>query len=46
MPPSQKRLDVYMSEGVMAIVAPKGRKPLAADALVRLIRSGCDTLPD
>src|SRR3989454_3506860 len=46
MPPSQKRLDVYMSEGVMVIVAPKGRKHLSADALLRLIRSGFDTLPD
>ncbi len=30
----------------MAIVAPKGRKHLSADALLRLIRSGFDTLPD
>ena len=30
----------------MAIVAPKGRKHLSADALLRLIRSGFDTIPD
>jgi len=30
----------------MAMVAPKGRKHLSADALLRLIRSGCATLPD
>jgi hypothetical protein len=34
-----------MSGGVMAIVAPKGRKHLSADALLRLIRSGFDTIP-
>jgi len=30
----------------MAIVAPKERKHLSADALFRLVRSGFDTLPD
>jgi hypothetical protein len=30
----------------MAMVAPKGRKHLSADALWRLVRSGCATLPD
>jgi len=30
----------------MAIVAPKGRKHLSADALFRLVRSGFATLPD
>jgi len=35
-----------MAGGAMAIVAPKGRKPLSADALLRLIRSGFDTIPD
>lgn len=35
-----------MSGGVMAIVAPKGRKHLSADALVRLIRSGFDPIAD
>lgn len=46
MPLSRKRLDVSMSGGVMAIVVPKGRKHLSADALLRLIRSGFDTIPD
>ena len=30
----------------MSLVAPKGRKPLAADALFRLVRSGFATIPD
>jgi hypothetical protein len=30
----------------MSIVAPKGRKPLSADALFRLVRSGFATIPD
>jgi hypothetical protein len=30
----------------MAIVAPKERKHLSADALFRLVRSGFDTVPD
>jgi hypothetical protein len=30
----------------MSIVAPKARKPLSADGLFRLVRSGFDTLPD
>ena len=30
----------------MAIVAPKGRKHLSADALFRLVRSGFATIPD
>ena len=30
----------------MSIVAPKGRKPLAADALFRLVQHGFDTIPD
>jgi hypothetical protein len=30
----------------MAIVAPKGRKHLSADALFRLVRSGFNTIPD
>ena len=46
MPPLRKRLDVYMSGGTMAIVAPKGRKHLSADALLRLIRNGFKTIPD
>jgi len=31
---------------VMAIVAPKARKHLAADALFRLMQSGFASLPD
>jgi hypothetical protein len=30
----------------MSIVAPKGRKHLSADALFRLVRSGCANIPD
>ena len=30
----------------MTIVAPKGRQHLSADALFRLVRSGCATWPD
>ena len=30
----------------MSSVAPKGRKHLSADALLRLVRSGFTTLPD
>src|SRR5713101_8833118 len=30
----------------MAIIAPKGRKYLSADALFRLVRSGCTNIPD
>ena len=30
----------------MAIVAPQGRKHLSADALFRLVRTGCANLPD
>jgi hypothetical protein len=30
----------------MAIAAPQGRKPLSADALCRVVRSGFTTLPD
>jgi hypothetical protein len=30
----------------MAIVAPKGRKHLSADALVRFLQNGFDTIPD
>ena len=30
----------------MAIIAPKGRQHLSADALFRLVRSGFDTIPD
>jgi hypothetical protein len=30
----------------MSILAPQGRKPLAADALLRLVRSGFARIPD
>ena len=30
----------------MAIIAPKGRKHLSADALFRLLQNGFDTIPD
>ena len=30
----------------MAIIAPKGRKHLSADALFRLVRSGFANIPD
>jgi hypothetical protein len=30
----------------MAIVAPQGRTYLSADALFRLVHSGCASLPD
>ena len=35
-----------MTGVAMAIVAPKGRKHLSADALFRLVRSGFATIPD
>jgi len=35
-----------MMEFAMAIVAPKERKHLSADALFRLVRSGFDTVPE
>ncbi len=30
----------------MSLIAPKGRKYLCADALLRVVRTGCATLPD
>jgi len=35
-----------MREFAMALVVPKERKHLSADALFRLVRSGFDTIPD
>ena len=35
-----------MSGSIIAIVAPQGRKYLSADALFRLVQSGCASLPD
>jgi len=37
---------MLMLEVAMSIVAPKGRKHLSADALFRLVRSGCTNIPD
>ena len=45
-PRSLKRLNVLLSGLAMAIVAPKGRKHLSADALLRLVRSGFANIPD
>jgi hypothetical protein len=39
-------LDILLIGFVMAIVAPKERKHLSADALFRLVRSGLASLPD
>ena len=46
MHPSLERSEVGTMGVAMALIAPKGRKPLAADALLRLVRSGCATIPD
>ena len=46
MHPSLERSEVGTMGGAMALIAPKGRKPLAADALLRLVRSGFATIPD
>ena len=43
---SLERFEVFMRGLAMSIVAPKGRKHLAADALFRLVRSGFASLPD
>jgi hypothetical protein len=44
--PSQEYLDILLSGFVMSIVAPKERKPLSADALFHLVRSGLARFPD
>ena len=44
-PRSLKRLNILLSGLAMAIVAPKGRKHLSADALLRLVRSGFANIP-
>jgi hypothetical protein len=46
MCPSLERSEVVTMGVAMAIMAPKGRKPLCAEALLRLVRSGFATLPD
>jgi hypothetical protein len=45
MQPSLKPCDVFMVGIAMALVAPKGRKPLSADALFGLVRSSCAAIP-
>jgi hypothetical protein len=35
-----------MSEGMLSMVAPQGRKHLSADALFRLVQNGFASLPD
>ena len=46
LPRSLARLAVLMSGVAMSSVAPKGRTPLSAAALLRVVRSGFATLPD
>src|SRR5713101_7199572 len=46
MRPSLERSEVFTMGVAMAIIAPKGRKHLAADALFRLVRSGFANIPD
>jgi hypothetical protein len=46
MRPSLERSEVFTMGVAMAIIAPKGRKHLSADALFRLVRSGCANIPD
>jgi hypothetical protein len=44
--PCLERCDVLVMGYPMAIVAPKARKHLSADALFRLVRNGFATIPD
>jgi hypothetical protein len=46
MHPSLERSAVFTMGVAMAIIAPKGRKHLSADALFRLVRSSFATIPD
>ena len=46
MPPSPELFDVFMGGGAMALVAPKGRKYLSADALFGLVRRSFASIPD
>src|SRR5712692_10573477 len=46
MRPSLERSEVFTMGIAMAIIAPKGRKHLSADALFRLVRSGFANIPD
>src|SRR6476659_5836002 len=43
---SLERSEVFTMGVAMAIIAPKGRKHLSADALFRLVRSGFANIPD
>jgi hypothetical protein len=44
--PSLEHCAVCMAGGVMALVAPKARKPLAAETLFAQVHSGLATIPD
>src|SRR6266851_7420941 len=46
MRPSLEHSEVFTMGMAMSIIAPKGRKPLSADALFRLVRSGFANIPD
>ena len=46
MPPALEHSAVCTLGVALAIIAPKGRTPLAAAARLRLVRSGCATIPD
>jgi hypothetical protein len=46
MRPSLERSEVFTMGVAMAIIAPKGRKHLSADALFRWVRSGFANIPD
>jgi len=43
---SLERSEVFTMGVAMAIIAPKGRKHLSADALFRVVRSGFANIPD
>jgi hypothetical protein len=43
---SSPNIDAFLSEGVMAMVAPQARQHLSADSLLGLLRSGCADLAD
>src|SRR2546428_3319517 len=46
MRPSLERSEVFTMGVAMAIIAPKGRTHLSADALFRVVRSGFANIPD
>jgi hypothetical protein len=43
---SLEHFTVFTMGGAMALIAPKGRKHLSADALLRLVRNGFATIPE